>query len=178
MIKTNPLLLVYDPRYRRSPPRDSNIDWGECTTSGEPTILFLPLVHVVLLMSTTTIWWPSISLRGVVGRAWWLSGNSGALHPESRRFEFHSSRHAWTLGKSFTRNGLLLFGVLTPTQYQCCSRERLWVVVDLKRRYRNIRNKWMNEPMTLSNWEQRTCSMFQYINGSVERMHSALPDVL
>ena len=30
-------------------------------------------------------------------------------------------------------------------QYQCCSWEHLWVVVDLKRRYKNIRNEWMNE---------------------------------
>ena len=32
-----------------------------------------------------------------------------------------------------------------PTQYQCCGREHLWVVVDLKRCYRNIQNEWMNE---------------------------------
>jgi len=31
--------------------------------------------------------------------------------------------------------------MLTPTQYQCYSRERLWVVMDLKRHYRNIRNE-------------------------------------
>jgi len=30
------------------------------------------------------------------------------------------------------------------TQYQCCSRERLWVMVDLKRCYVNIRNELMN----------------------------------
>ena len=33
--------------------------------------------------------------------------------------------------------------MLTPKQYQCCSWERLWVVVDLKRGYRNIRNEWI-----------------------------------
>ena len=32
----------------------------------------------------------------------------------------------------------------TPIQYPCCSRERLWVVEDLKGRYRNGRNEWMN----------------------------------
>jgi len=32
----------------------------------------------------------------------------------------------------------------TPIQYPCCSRERLWVVADLKGRYRN---GWMNERM-------------------------------
>ena len=31
----------------------------------------------------------------------------------------------------------------TPIQYPCCSRERLWVVVDLKGRYRNRQNEWM-----------------------------------
>jgi len=30
-----------------------------------------------------------------------------------------------TLGKSFTRNCSWRFGVKTPTQYQCCSRECL-----------------------------------------------------
>ena len=33
----------------------------------------------------------------------------------------------------------------TLIQYPCCSRERLWVVVDLKRRYRNGQNERMNE---------------------------------
>ena len=67
--------------------------------------------------------------------AWWLSGRFGALCPEGRRFESHCSRHIGTLGKSFTRSCLLRFGLLTLTRYQCCSRERLWVVVDLKRCY-------------------------------------------
>jgi len=31
----------------------------------------------------------------------------------------------------------------TPIQYPCCSRERLWVVEDLKGLYRNGRNEWM-----------------------------------
>jgi len=34
------------------------------------------------------------------------------------------------------------FSMLTLTQYQCCSRKHLWVVVDLKRQ--NIWNEWMN----------------------------------
>ena len=33
----------------------------------------------------------------------------------------------------------------TPIQYPCCSRERLWAVEDLKGRYRNGQNEWMNE---------------------------------
>ena len=36
-----------------------------------------------------------------VSGAWWLSGNIGALHPEGRMFESHTSHHVWTLGKSF-----------------------------------------------------------------------------
>ena len=31
----------------------------------------------------------------------------------------------------------------TSKQYPCCSRERFWVVEDLKGRYRNGRNEWM-----------------------------------
>lgn len=31
--------------------------------------------------------------------AWWLSGNFGALRSGDRRFESHSSRNVWTLGK-------------------------------------------------------------------------------
>jgi len=31
----------------------------------------------------------------------------------------------------------------TPIQYPCCSRERLWVVVNLKRRYRNGQSEWI-----------------------------------
>ena len=56
---------------------------------------------------------------------WWLSGSLGALRPEGHRFESHSSRHVETLGKSFTCNCLLHFGMLTSTQHQCCSQERL-----------------------------------------------------
>src|SRR6218665_3394898 len=59
------------------------------------------------------------------GGAWWLSGKVGALRPGGRRFESHSIRHLGTLGKPFTHSFLLCFDVLTPTQYQCCSRERL-----------------------------------------------------
>ena len=68
----------------------------------------------------------------------------GALRLEGCRFESHFGRHAETLGKSFTRSCLQRFGVLTPTQYQCCNPERFCIVVGLKRRYRNIRNECMN----------------------------------
>jgi len=48
--------------------------------------------------------------------------------PEGCRFEHDSSRHV---------------GVLTSEQYRCCNRKRLWVVMDFKRRCRNIRNEWI-----------------------------------
>jgi len=73
---------------------------------------------------------------------WLLSGAFGALRPEGCRFESRSSRHLGTLGKPFTRSFLEHFGVLTPTQYECCNQECLWVVVKLKRCYWNIRNEW------------------------------------
>src|SRR6218665_2293001 len=59
------------------------------------------------------------------GGTLWLSGKVGALRPGGRRFESHSSYRLRTLGKSFTHSFLWCFGVLTPTQYQSCSRERL-----------------------------------------------------
>jgi len=47
----------------------------------------------------------------------------GALRPEGRMFESPSSRYVEPLGKSFTNTCLQCLGVLTPTEYQCCSRE-------------------------------------------------------
>ena len=91
--------------------------------------------------------------------AWRLSGRFYTLCLEGRRFESHSSHHLRALDKSFIRSCLLRFSVLTLTQYQCCSWEHLWVVVDLKRRYKNIRNEWMNELYIIiifiyhSNWQ-------------------------
>ena len=38
--------------------------------------------------------------------AWWLSGKFDVLRPKGSRFEYHSSRHVGTLGKSFTRTCL------------------------------------------------------------------------
>jgi len=38
-------------------------------------------------------------------------------------------------------NTIVCVGYETPTQYLCCSRERLWVVADLKRRFRNGQNE-------------------------------------
>ena len=39
--------------------------------------------------------------------------------------------------------------MLTLTQYWCCSREYLWVVVDFRRHYRNIQNEWMVLPLII-----------------------------
>ena len=40
---------------------------------------------------------------------WWLCGRFGAMRPEGRGFESHSSRHIGTSGKSFTRSCLWRF---------------------------------------------------------------------
>src|SRR6218665_959441 len=42
--------------------------------------------------------------RAVECWVWWLSGKFGALRPDGRRFESHSSRYVRTLGKSFARS--------------------------------------------------------------------------
>ena len=62
----------------------------------------------------------------IVGRGGSVVG-FGVFRPESRKFESQSSRYVRTLGKSFTRSCPLRFGVITPTQYQSCSRERFWM---------------------------------------------------
>ena len=65
------------------------------------------------------------------------------LSPERSqvRIPWHSSRHVRTLGKSFTRSCLKRFDTCSVN----ASREFLWVVLDLKRRYRNCLNEWMNK---------------------------------
>ena len=54
--------------------------------------------------------------------AWWLYGGVGAFGGEGCWFEFHSSRHVGTSGKSFTRS--CLYDVM------CCPRGCLVVSVD------------------------------------------------
>src|SRR6218665_1027480 len=56
---------------------------------------------------------------------WWLSGRFGACVWKVEGSNPTLIIMLETLGKSFTRNCRLRFGVLTPTQYQCCRRERL-----------------------------------------------------
>ena len=92
-----------------------------------------------------------LAYSGLRSGTWWLSGSFGALHPEGRRFKSHS--HVSTLDKSFTRSCLWRFGLLTLTQYQCCSWERLWVVVDLKRRYRILQNEWTNSSSVIIDFQ-------------------------
>ena len=48
-----------------------------------------------------------------------------------------TSRHG-----TWWRLGWLVYFQLKGRWYPCCSRERLWVVEDLKGRYRNARNEW------------------------------------
>ena len=46
--------------------------------------------------------------------AWWLIGRLFVFHPKGRGFEYCSSCHVKTLGKSFTRSCLWRFGVKLP----------------------------------------------------------------
>src|SRR6218665_1778211 len=96
------------------------------------------LIFVVVLHSSDPLK-TFVVLCGV----WWLSGKFGALRPEGREFESHSSHHVGTLGKSFTRElPVALRRVNSDTVSvllsvaPLSSRKR-----NLKRRYRNIRNK-------------------------------------
>ena len=75
----------------------------------------------------------------IVG-VWWLIGRFVAFHPKGRGFESRSSRHIGTLGKSFTLSCLWRFGVKLRHSIRARLEVPLRVVVDLKRRYRNILN--------------------------------------
>ena len=78
------------------------------------------------------------------------------FQPEGRGFESRSIRHVGTLDKSFTRSCLWRLGI-KPGRVSVLCRERIWVVVDLKRRYRNGLDKWMNEWITWD-WNVRLVS--------------------
>jgi len=75
--------------------------------------------------------------------AWWRSGRVDAFRPKDHGFDFRSSRHVGTLGKSFTHSCLWCFGVKLGHSIRAVS-GNLWVVVDLKSCYRNGMNEWMN----------------------------------
>ena len=92
-----------------------------------------------------------INIRG----SWWHIGWFDAFRSERRRFESHSSRHARDLGqvlRYIIYNIYCVYCIRLPVALRrvnsdtvnYCGRERLWVVVDSKRRYRNIRIEWMN----------------------------------
>ena len=73
--------------------------------------------------------------------AWWLIGRFVAFRPKRHGFESRSGRHVGTL----------------DTVFVLCQ-EQLWVVVDLKRCYRNSINEWTNEWMNFqyvikSSWD-------------------------
>jgi len=75
--------------------------------------------------------------------AWWCIGWFDAFRPKGRRFESSSSRHVGTLGMSFTHSCMLHSAWNSDTVSVLC-RGRLWVVVDLKRRYRNsLTDYWL-----------------------------------
>src|SRR6218665_2058881 len=78
-------------------------------------------------------------LLRLVGRVWSI-GRVDAFHPKVQEFDSRFSRHVGTLGKSFTHSCLWCFGETSGTVYVLCQ-ERLRVVVDLKRRYRNSLNE-------------------------------------
>jgi len=70
----------------------------------------------------------------------WLVGRFNAYCPKVRGFKSSSVRYVGTLGKSFTHNCMWRLAWNSDTVSVLC-RERLWIVVDLKRRYRNSLNK-------------------------------------
>ena len=76
----------------------------------------------------------------VSGGTWWIIGRFGASRRKSRRFEFRSSRHVETLGKSSTPSCQWRSALNSDSVFVLC-RGRLWVVVDLKRRCRNSLNE-------------------------------------
>jgi len=91
----------------------------------------------------------------------------GEYYPNSAlNLIFRPSKNAWgdfQLIPSHKR-----FGVLTPTQYPCCSWERLWVVADLQRRYRNIWNEGMKGHLNVS----ETTTMWEIMIWSYSFIHS------
>src|SRR6218665_15248 len=78
-----------------------------------------------------------ITFTITVGHVWRI-GRVDAYRPKGHGFDSHSSRHVETLGKFFTHSCLWRFGV--KFRHVLC-RERLRVVADLKRRYRNTLNE-------------------------------------
>ena len=80
--------------------------------------------------------------------AWWLIGRFITFRPKGHGFESCSRGHIGTLGMSFTHNCLWCFSVKHWHSIHAVSgAPQSTVVVDLKRRYRNSLNEWINECM-------------------------------
>ena len=79
----------------------------------------------------------------IMGRSISLSFNIFRL--KGRGFESRSSRHVGTLGIVRHSQLAVALRLETPKHSTVLCRERLWVVVDLKKRYRNSLNEWMND---------------------------------
>ena len=93
--------------------------------------------------------------------AWCLIGRFVAFRPKGRGFESRSTTMYRELGQALNSQYYCLwrFGVKLRHRivYVLC-RERLWIVVDLKRRYRNNLNEWMEK--TFQDWA--SCVSTQY----------------
>ena len=88
--------------------------------------------------------WLILILILIIRGAWWLIGRFEAFRPKGRGFEYRCSRHVGSLGKSFTRSCLWLFGVKLRHSICAVFGALLGTMVDLKRRHRNNQNEWMN----------------------------------
>jgi len=95
----------------------------------------------------------SLTSRGTWWRLIWVDD----FQPEGRGLDSRSSRHMGTLDQSFTYSCLCASAWNSDT-VSCCSRESLWVVVDLKGCYKNGQNEWMS---LINDWK---CSIQISIN--------------
>ena len=78
----------------------------------------------------------------IISGTWWRLGWVDYFQPEGRGFDSRSSRHVYGPWASPLPTVACALRRKTPIQYPCCSRERLWVVEDLKGRKCP---EWMNE---------------------------------
>ena len=83
--------------------------------------------------------------------AWWYIGRVNAFRPLGHGFDSRSSRHVETSTHRCRWN--------SGTLSELC-REHLWVVVNLKRRYRNSLDEWTNE------WMNEYCDMARKLDFS------------
>ena len=90
--------------------------------------------------------WPNLFDRTLM-REQWLIGRFDVFSPTSgRRFESRSSRHVGTLIWQVLHSQLpVVLRRVNSDAVSVLCRESFWVVVKLKKRYRNILNEWMND---------------------------------